>query len=153
MTFGEAMRLVRKKKKLTQRDLAQRTDFSLDSISRWERGERSPTVSDLKKIADALDTSVAFLMGETDEPTASEPKTLPNPAVRQESSRMFERLIKKMATYSPDIVLHFRDLDNVIDQFEPEDVQALADAYATITGIATKGYEGRMRKKSRHGDL
>ena len=153
MTLGAAMRLVRKEKKLTQRDLAQRTGFSLDSISRWERGERSPTVSDLRTIADALETSVAFLMGEASEPAAFVQQPTHPPAVRHESSRMFERLIKKMATYSPDIVLHFRDLDNVIDQFEPEDVQALADAYATITGIATKGYEGRMRKKSRHGDL
>ena len=150
VTLGEAIRLVRKGKRLTQRDLAQQTGFSLDSISRWERDERSPTANDLRMIAASLNTSVAFLMGESEEEAVVDGKASQS---KTELMRMAERLFKKMASYSPDFVIQFRDLDKVIDQLEPEDIQALADAYASITGFATRGLEGRMRKKSRHGDL
>jgi len=44
----------RKRKYWTQEDLAVASKFALDTISRWERGERSPKLEDLETLARVL---------------------------------------------------------------------------------------------------
>lgn len=66
--FSERMTKLRKEKGLTQKDLAQILGVSIDSIRRWEQNKRSPDVDMLGKIAHALDTTVSYISGETDNP-------------------------------------------------------------------------------------
>jgi transcriptional regulator with XRE-family HTH domain len=48
----------------TQRDLARRCGLSHTAIAKVERGEMSPTIASLQKIADSLDLSVTALISQ-----------------------------------------------------------------------------------------
>ena len=61
--FGDQVRLFRTRKRLTQADLAERTDLSLDMIGRIERGVASPSFNSMILIAAELDVPVAVLLG------------------------------------------------------------------------------------------
>ena len=67
-TIAERMKLSRRKERITQKQLAEKIGVAEISIKRWENAdtERVPNVLIIKEIADALNTSVAFLIGEVD---------------------------------------------------------------------------------------
>lgn len=65
MNFGDNIMLVRKKKKLSQAALGKLIGTSGDVIGRYERGDIKPSVDVVAKIADALETSVDYLLGKT----------------------------------------------------------------------------------------
>lgn len=67
--FAERLREVRKKHGLKQLDIVNITGCSIDSVRRWEQNKQYPRCDELQKIATALNTSVAYLMGETDDPS------------------------------------------------------------------------------------
>ena len=74
---GKRIREKRKELRLTQFELAEEIGTDANAISRWERGEINPGMIYLRKIAQALKTSVAFLLGEIakdfEEPNQSKP--------------------------------------------------------------------------------
>ena len=61
--ISERIKLKRKNNGLTQSELGQKVGVSDVTILRWERGERTPNSSMLPKLAEALNTSVEYLMG------------------------------------------------------------------------------------------
>lgn len=65
MNFGSNMMLIRKQKKLSQSALGKMIGTSGDVIGRYERGDISPSVDVVIKIADALEVSVDYLIGKT----------------------------------------------------------------------------------------
>lgn len=69
---GKNLRHARLKAHLDQKTLADKVNIHPMTISRYETGEREPRVTDLQKIAAALGISVAYLMGETEEPVSIE---------------------------------------------------------------------------------
>ncbi|MDO5116092.1 MAG: helix-turn-helix domain-containing protein [Synergistaceae bacterium] len=69
MTFASRLVDLRKVKcKYNQEELARQIEISVDSIRRWEKGNQVPRADELQKLAVALNTSVAYLIGETDDP-------------------------------------------------------------------------------------
>jgi transcriptional regulator with XRE-family HTH domain len=65
MQIGEHVRAARKRAGLSQEALARQADMSVSAITTIELGTRAdPHYSSLRKIADALDVSVAELVGE-----------------------------------------------------------------------------------------
>ena len=66
MVLSERIKLRRKEANLSQEGLAKKIDVSMSTLRRWENEERSPDANDLLKLAVALDTTVAFLVGETE---------------------------------------------------------------------------------------
>lgn len=66
-----SIREFREKKGLSQVQLADSSGLSLDTIGRYERGSRSPRVSDLEKIASALGCSASDLLNPPQPPTQS----------------------------------------------------------------------------------
>jgi transcriptional regulator with XRE-family HTH domain len=52
--LGERLRTYRKRKNMTQEELAHRASFSTSFISDVERAEKSPTIESLVRITDAL---------------------------------------------------------------------------------------------------
>lgn len=58
---GARIRQIRKSQKLTQAQLAEKTDLSDDYIGAIERGSRSPSLEVLEKIAQALQISLKDL--------------------------------------------------------------------------------------------
>jgi transcriptional regulator with XRE-family HTH domain len=67
ITLGKKIAAVRKEKKLSQADLSKKLNTSVSVISRYERDEMNPSVDTAKKLADLLDTTVGYLLGETED--------------------------------------------------------------------------------------
>lgn len=65
MDLGDNMMLTRKKKGLSQAELGKRIGTSGDVIGRYERGDITPSIEVVAKIADALEVSVDYLIGKT----------------------------------------------------------------------------------------
>lgn len=140
----------------SQKRLASEIGLSEMTISRYKSGERDPRYKDIKKIAQTLNTTVAYLMGETDSLDAVSPTQQPNdsePDNRSMTRKMFDELMMRMALQNPDLIVHFRDLQKNIDKLTPNDIQGLADAFAKLTGETNADIDQRLRRKSRHGDL
>lgn len=66
-SFGKKLRESREAKGFSQRDLAKLLNTSYSVIGKYERDEMMPSIEAAKKIAGILDTSVAYLLGETQE--------------------------------------------------------------------------------------
>jgi len=66
-TFGKKMAALRKEKKISQSELAKMIKTSTSVIGRYERDEMTPSVEAAKKIAKILDTTVGYLLGETEQ--------------------------------------------------------------------------------------
>ena len=66
MTIGEQIRALRKKANQTQKDLSNATGLAVNTISRYESGERTPTIDVIAKIAAALSVSVPDLLSGVD---------------------------------------------------------------------------------------
>lgn len=74
MTFGEKISLLRKKKNLSQAELADKVNVTRDTIGKYERNDIIPTVEKAKKMADILGVSLDFLAGnEAEEPKLNTP--------------------------------------------------------------------------------
>lgn len=62
MTIGEQIKKYRKSNKLTQKQLAEKTNIGIASIQRYERNELKPNIEILKKIATAFNISINELI-------------------------------------------------------------------------------------------
>ncbi len=61
--FGELLRL----RNYSQKEIAQKTNLTESAVSRYLSGERTPRGAILLNIANALGTSMEYLLGKTDE--------------------------------------------------------------------------------------
>lgn len=78
MNVGQRIKSLRQLKKMTLRELAQRVGISISFLSDIENGRSNPSLERLMEIAEALDTTVSYLLGEdakTEEPTPPEKST------------------------------------------------------------------------------
>ncbi len=64
-TFGKKLKDCRENKGYSQSKLAKEVGVHHSIIGRYEREEAKPTIDVVKKIASVLDTTVGFLLGET----------------------------------------------------------------------------------------
>lgn len=62
--IGDKMKQRRKELKMSGAVLAEKLGVIRNTISRWERGERTPSMEKLSAIAAVLDTTVAYLIDE-----------------------------------------------------------------------------------------
>lgn len=97
MELGEKIKKLRKGKKLTQGELAEKAGISGNHLSRLERGVFQPSIDVVKRLAQALDVNVDGLLSGEDEAS---------PAVSIKNKKLAERV-------------------RMIDQLEPEDQQAI----------------------------
>lgn len=67
MAFAERLKELRKQAHLTQVELAKRLGIGQSSYADWERGKKKPTQENLVKIAQILDVSVDYLVGNSEE--------------------------------------------------------------------------------------
>lgn len=70
MSVEEKLKECRERKGMTQQEVAEKSGYSRNSIINWEKGLRTPDANVLKTLAQVLGTTVAYLMGETDEPAS-----------------------------------------------------------------------------------
>lgn len=62
MDISERIKIARKKNKLTQKDLAEKTGLSIASIQGYEQGKYKPKIEQIDKIASALGVQIIDLM-------------------------------------------------------------------------------------------
>lgn len=60
--LGEKIKQIRNKKGFSLRELAEKVDLSASFLSQIEQGKASPSIENLKKIANALDVRVSYLI-------------------------------------------------------------------------------------------
>ena len=73
MFDGGRMRKIRQEQHITQELLSERLNIHVNTIRRWEQDKQYPDANKLSRLASALNTTVAYLTGETDEPERSAP--------------------------------------------------------------------------------
>jgi transcriptional regulator with XRE-family HTH domain len=64
--FSKRLAELRKEQKLSQTKLATKLGTSFSVISRYERGEMTPSIDNAKKLAAILGTTVGYLLGESE---------------------------------------------------------------------------------------
>ena len=67
MAFAERLKELRKQAHLTQVELAKRLGIGQSSYADWERGKKKPTQENLVKIAQILNVSIDYLVGNSEE--------------------------------------------------------------------------------------
>ena len=66
MLFGERLATLRKQKKVSQEAIAKMIGVHAPVIGRYERGEVKPSIEVANKIANALNVSLDYLVGNAD---------------------------------------------------------------------------------------
>lgn len=66
MEFSERLKKLRKQAQFTQVDVAEKLEISQPAYASWERGVKKPTQENLIKIAQILNVSVDYLVGNSD---------------------------------------------------------------------------------------
>jgi transcriptional regulator with XRE-family HTH domain len=66
-TFGDNLKTARTQKGVSQGQLADMMGIHSTHISRYERDEMTPSIEVAKKIANLLQTTVGYLLGENDD--------------------------------------------------------------------------------------
>ncbi len=97
------IKLYRKRRQMTLKEVAQELDVSISFLSQIENGKAMPSLATLKKIADALNTTIGVLVGE--DKAASK-----NPIVREKERRSIKEIgsglkIEMLATQDPNMQL------------------------------------------------
>lgn len=87
--LNENLKFFRKKKGLTQEDLANSLNVVRQTVSKWEKGISVPDAEMLMRIADLLGASVSELMGGTIKDEKNEN------TIAQELSRINEQMANK----------------------------------------------------------
>ena len=67
MKFSERLKELRKKANFTQVEVAEKLGISQPAYASWERGVKKPTQENLVKIAQVLNVSVDYLVGNSEE--------------------------------------------------------------------------------------
>jgi len=69
-TFGQRLKIAREEREWTQAQIAERSGVPAMMISHYETGVRAnPSLATLKAIADALNVSIEWLLGRTEDRT------------------------------------------------------------------------------------
>ena len=77
MKLGEHLRFIRRKRKLTLKDLSQHADLSVPYLSDLERGVVNPSIESLQKVAKAYNMKVQDLFTGVEDMEASTHQTYP----------------------------------------------------------------------------
>ena len=62
MTFGEKLTKIRKRKKLTQEELSDKLNVSVQTLSRWERDKGLPDVAQFSQLCKVVEVPVQFFV-------------------------------------------------------------------------------------------
>ena len=72
--FAERLKKLRESKGYSQKELGSLSGVDASLISRYEQGERTPTIDNLTSLAKALGTTTDYLLGLTNNPLSCSEK-------------------------------------------------------------------------------
>jgi len=72
--FGERLRKLRKEKRLTMEELAEKLELSRSGYSAYENESRKPPLDLIIQLAEFHNTSADYILGLTDNPTSDKDK-------------------------------------------------------------------------------
>ncbi len=122
MTIGDRLKQLRIQKRLTLEEIAKRVNTSKPTIQRYESGVISNIPSDkIELLANALETTPAYLMGWEDEPNMIQPR-FKNAEIIKSVRKKKLPLVGNIACGSP--MLNFNDTDEVEYIDADEDIVA-----------------------------
>ena len=87
-------KLLRKEKKLTQKELADLFYLDQTTVSKWELGKALPDLATLTKLADFYDVSVDYLLGRQENKTEQK-----KPIAERQASDLADNFIKEFGEY------------------------------------------------------
>lgn len=90
--FGKRIRELRRGKKYSQEQLARKLHVTQGAVSQWEKEITRPDFDLLDALAEALDTTVSYLLGSTDNPH--------RPTIDDLSAKYEEELAREMRYWS-----------------------------------------------------
>ena len=64
MRFNENLKYFRKKKGLTQENLAEKLNVSRQSVTKWASGKSLPDLENIKKLSHIFSVSIDLLVGD-----------------------------------------------------------------------------------------
>lgn len=76
--FGTRLAALRKQKKLSQYELAEKLGFSRGKLANYEQGTREPDYETLKFLANFFDVSIDYLLGNSDSRELSDEEEFQN---------------------------------------------------------------------------
>ncbi|KIL74180.1 helix-turn-helix domain-containing protein [Bacillus badius] len=99
--FGARLRELRKKKKMTMKELGAKFSLAESTISGYENGNRKPDLELINAFADFFEVSVDYLLGRTDNPETKSTITVAGQSVSlsPDELRVFKELIKHQAMF------------------------------------------------------
>lgn len=101
MFIGDKLRQQRKLIGLSQEKLAEKAGVSLKTIQRWENSEQVPNVLKMRKLADALNTSISYLTEDNDEmQDKKEASSEINGQLEDNNNKYSGRLVIKQEIYT-----------------------------------------------------
>ena len=92
ISLGEKLKKLRKGKGMTQHEIADAIPISFSTYRRWEKNERPPELPMLSRLSNLLETSVAYLSGETDNPAPPKASRATTPTTAASAASEFRRL-------------------------------------------------------------
>lgn len=103
ISFGKKVAILRKELSLSQSELAKKLNTSVSVISRYERDEMTPSIDAAKKLADLLNTTVGYLLGENEEANLfKDPEML----IRFKAIKDFDSGDKEKIYFTIDAMIH-----------------------------------------------
>lgn len=101
--ISKCIAMARKRKNWIQTQLAEALGVSVDTVRRWEQGKRIPDTDMLQKLAQALDTTTAYLLGETDDPARPDAPQAASRVTKLPESNAHETSVVWVPVVSPDV--------------------------------------------------
>ena len=138
MNISEKIKQLRKNKKMSQKELAQKTGLSIGSIQGYEQGRYNPKLETVLKIADALEISPSVFY---DDLTQEERKSILEAKAKKADKDNFNNVIEILANindvfywYAEDDDLYFFGTNEKVFALKPKSIQAIQKA---IEGLIT----------------
>ncbi len=98
MSIGERIRILREARHLKQGELAEMIGGDGNTISRWERDKLGIGSAYIRRLAQALNTSTDYLMGNTDDPSPQPSSSYSEPPAEERS--VVEKSNSRKLTYT-----------------------------------------------------
>lgn len=100
--FASRLKDLRKKKKISQAQLAKELGVTQQTVCMWERGRRRPPISTISSIADLFDVKPSFLIGNRDDSSVSESSVKAAKEHAEKDDRELEHLTCQLTQLSYD---------------------------------------------------